>query len=161
MSNGRKMWQCPFCPHRASRRGNMVLHNIRWHGGNKEPVYLGDHSEYLIKSKKANYWPFNSTYNAATSESFPFPFQNSYSKKSNSLFEPIKSVLRDFLEASKIPGKITTIKSFYSGNMFHYPQLNNNLSSYHILLGTMENLLFHHLCSLYRSLLPIQRILHL
>jgi hypothetical protein len=109
----------------------MVLHILRCHGGNKEPVYLGDHSEYLLKSKKANHWPPTSSYNAPSSESFPFPFQNSNSKKSNSLFEPINSLFRDFLEASQIPAKIAAIKSSYSGNVFHYPQLNTNLSSYH------------------------------
>jgi hypothetical protein len=110
----------------------MVLHIIRWHDGNKEPVHLGDHSEYLLKSKKANHWPPSSTYNTPRAESFPFPFQNSYSKKSNSLFEPINSVLRDFLE---IHGKYEAIKSFYGGNMFHYPQLNTNQSSYYINPG--------------------------
>lgn len=113
----------------------MVLHILRCHGENKEPVYLGDHSEYLLKSKKANHWPPTSTYNAPSSESFPFPFQNSCSKKSNSLFESINSLLRDFLEASQIPAKIAAIKSFHSGNVFHYPQLNTNLSSYHITPG--------------------------
>jgi hypothetical protein len=132
MSNGRKKWQCPSCPHRASRRGNMILHILRWHGGDKEPVYLGDHSEYLLKSKNANHWPPSSTYNTPSSESFQFPFQDSDSKKSSSLFEPINSVLRDFLEASQIPGKIAAVKNSYSGNMFQYPQFSTNLSSSHI-----------------------------
>lgn len=135
MTTGRKMWQCPSCPHRAPRRGNMIIHILRWHGGNREPVYLGDQGEYLLKSKKANHWPPSSTHDTPSSESFPFPFQNSYSKKPNSLFEPINSLLRDFIEASQIPAKIAAIRSSFSGNIFHHPQFNTNLSPYLIPPG--------------------------
>jgi hypothetical protein len=56
-------------------------------------------------------------------------------EKSNSIFEPINSVLRDYLEAIQIPARIAAIKSFNSGYVFHYPQLNTNPSSYHITPG--------------------------
>lgn len=135
MTNRNKMWQCPSCPHRASRRGNMKLHVLRWHGRNKEPVYLGEHNEFLLKSKNANHQCQTSIYSTLNSESFLNPFRNSYSKRSNSPFGLINSYFDDILEVRETRAKAAAIKNTYNSSVFHYPQFYTNLRSYPISPG--------------------------
>jgi hypothetical protein len=50
MTNDRKKWLCPSCPHRSSRKGNMKLHIQRWHKEG-EPLCMDDLTVSLLKGK--------------------------------------------------------------------------------------------------------------
>jgi hypothetical protein len=113
----------------------MRVHIQRLHGGRKEPVYLGDSSEYLLKSKKAKRRRPSSIYKALDSESSMSPFQNTFRKKSNSPFEFIHQHYQDIIEANEVIDKVAAIRGFYRGNRFHYPQLNTNPGSYYVAPG--------------------------
>lgn len=128
MTNSRKRWLCPLCPHRASRKGNMKVHIQRWHGGNKQPLYIGEQTETLLKNHQG---PSSLGSNTVNSKSPPSPILKS-SKSPESVFEFINELHSQVIEARGIPRKIEEIQSFFNGDLL--PHLHTNKSSSHFAL---------------------------
>jgi hypothetical protein len=96
MTNDRKKWFCPSCPHRSSRKGNMKLHIQRWHKEG-ELLYMDDPTVSLLKGKK-NQHSTASVSNRVSSSPFPFPFHQSFSKSLESFSEFVNNTHRQVVE---------------------------------------------------------------
>lgn len=126
MTNDRKKWCCPSCPHRSSRKGNMKLHIQRWHKEG-EPLYMDDPTVSLLKGKK-NQHSTASVSNRVSSSPFPFPFHQSFSKSLESFSEFVNNTHRQVVEAMEIRRKVKEIKMFSNSNPSYFMQLPNNNS---------------------------------
>jgi hypothetical protein len=85
----------------------MILHILRWHGGDREPVYLGDHSEYLLKSKNFN-------------------DQRLSHKTLDPITEFINKVHRQVREGKNNIAKVHEIMSFFGANKTPIPVICTN-----------------------------------
>jgi hypothetical protein len=130
MTDKRKNWLCPFCPHRASRKGNMKVHIQRWHGGREQPLLIGDQTETQLKSCLR---PSSTVNNPASAELPPSPNLKS-SKRPESVFEFINKIHSQVIEVREMRRKIEEINSFYNGGLSWFPQLNisNSLANFAI-----------------------------
>jgi hypothetical protein len=102
----KKKYHCPFCPHTSSRKGNMKVHIDRWHRENKEPLYVSDQTEALLKSKKDQHSPA--------------------SGKTESMFDFINKLHGQVSEAKEAQRKMEEIKDFFGGNLSYVPRLYTN-----------------------------------
>src|SRR5919205_123009 len=99
MTNDRKKWNCPSCPHRSSRKGNMKLHIQRWHKEG-EPLCADDPTLSLLKGTRNQYFR-DSVTSGVSSRPIPLPFHNSFSKKPESFFEFVNDTHRRVVEAGE------------------------------------------------------------
>ena len=81
----------------------MKVHVYRWHPENKEPLYVGDQTEALLKSKN-NQHP-------------------STSRDTESMFEYINKFHSQVLEAKEALRKMEEIKDFYGRDFPYVPRL--------------------------------------
>ena len=134
INNSRKKWLCPFCPHRSSRKGNMQVHIQRWHERNKEPLYIGDRTETLLKYKKEQH-SSGSVNNIISSGSSFFLSISLFQKSQSQCSKFINKLHSQVVEARGIPRKIEEIKSFFNGDLSYVPQLYTNKSLGNIALA--------------------------
>jgi hypothetical protein len=130
MTDKRKNWLCPFCRHRASRKGNMKVHIQRWHGGHEQPLKIGEQTETQPKGYQR---PSSTVNNPASAELSPSLSPKS-SKRPESVFEFINKIYSQVIEFREIRRKIEEINSFYNGGLSWFPQLNtsNSLANFAI-----------------------------
>jgi hypothetical protein len=124
MTNDRKKFCCPSCPHRSSRKDNMKLHIRRWHKEG-EPINTDDPTVSLLKGKK-NQYSRASDSNSVSSKPSHLPFHNSFSKSLESFFEFVNNIHSQIAEAREIRRKLEEIKMFFNGDPSYFMQSSTN-----------------------------------
>jgi hypothetical protein len=113
MTNERKKWLCPSCPHRSSRKYNMKVHIQRWHKGTEQPPYIDDQAVPLSEDKKDLYAKESSASirNSVSYDLFPHTFS-----------EFVNETYGRVIEAKETSRKVEEIYRFFNGNFLSpYP----------------------------------------
>jgi hypothetical protein len=113
MSNVRKKWVCPSCPHRSSRKYNMKVHIQRWHkaAGQPELLYMNHQAAPLLNDNKDIFSNESGAVgdDSVSINSFPSPFVKFSSEKPEDPFEFVNEIYLMAIKFKEMQRKVEKI----------------------------------------------------